>query len=171
MANQPLRVSYLKHSRWSITRHRPLGKLERLRAVGQRSQRLNSRPNSLREEYSFKGQRALWFMALSHARKVWYIHSLLLLLINALQQPCNTISVWLSINQHIQQCFVCLILYVFKNFLILSVDSVECLNINNLQCCYYCWLSVEGVAKMVYPPALGLYLQWSFLLLNTAYLF
>lgn len=66
---------------------------------------------------------------------------------------------------------MCLILYIFKNFLILCVDSVECLNINNLQCCYYCCLSVEGVAKMVYPPALGLYLQWSFLLLNTAYPF
>ena len=80
MLNKSLAIPYLKHARWSITRHRPLGLAERLRAIGQRSQRLNSRPHSLREEYSFKGQRPDGSTALSHARKIRYIHSLLLLL-------------------------------------------------------------------------------------------
>ena len=75
MTNQPLRVPYAKHARWSVAGHLSLGLVELGRAVGQRSQRLNSRPHPLREEDSFKGQRALWFMALSHARKIRYIHS------------------------------------------------------------------------------------------------
>ena len=88
MANQPLTIPYAEHARWSITRHRPLGLAERLRAIGQRSQRLNSRPHSLREEYSFKGQRPDGSTALSHARKIRYIHSLLLLLLMLMLLMC-----------------------------------------------------------------------------------